>query len=251
MLLRFLKINIEKYKQYKIEFFHSLLLLLIHFIVMPFLWYVLTDGGKISIHTWDFNHLFLLSLLFSFAISFVEFLGFWDVWSWFINYDGRVQFSNYLTKPIHPLIYLFGLNLFFPALIRLLINFVLLVSLIYISHLHITISFLISVLCGVGILLNFLFSAISLIIAFDKNANFILQTIWSFFYMGDLPVTEIKGFVGFFLTFIIPTALVAAYPVKVLETGNPIIPVIMYVFSTLMLFISWDLAIKHFEAVGG
>ncbi len=252
MLLRFWKIAFEKYNQYKIEYIYSISMSLPQILFLPLMWYFLTDGGSATLLGWKFHSLVSIGIVYGIVLSVLDLIGYWDVWMWFAN-EGRVLLSTILTKPVNPLLYIYGLNFFPGGFIKLLI----MLSALYVLTLHgltITPQFVLMVIIGILIIINVANIFLAMFVAFDKEANALNRLFWSFLRYGDLPVTSLSGTLGFVLTFIIPVAFVGAVPSTVLELKDYsyILPgIVMALVTFILSIIIWKFALRRFEAVGG
>ena len=250
IILRFFKAAVERYNNYKIEYIYSLIVMLP--ILFPaIMWYFIV--GKGSIAGWTFNKLLSLSLFYGIFVSFLDSIGFWNVWVW-LEREERVGLSSMLTKPINPLLYVYGIN-FFPASVIKLILFIIMLGYLAITNsIELSTQFIIITILSFTSVFLFLSSIIALMLSYDKSATPLMYIIWNFLRIGDMPVSSIGGIGSLILTYIIPVAFMAVVPAKALELNDysMLLPsflmvVVMYVLLKLSLWHS----MKRFEAVGG
>ncbi len=250
ILLRFLKIAIEKYNNYKVEYLYSLILV-IPILLPALMWYLIVGDGEIA--GWNFNKLLSLSIFYGIFLSFLDIIGFWNVWVW-IEREERTLLTLILTKPINPLIYVYGMNMFPGGIVKLIIFLMILYSMILTHNFHVSLEFLIITFFSFVSVFLFLSSIIAIMLSYDKSATPLMYIIWNFLRLGDMPISSIGGGAGAILTYIIPVAFTAVVPAKALETGDYSM-LLSSIIMTIIMFVVLKMSLKHslkrFEAVGG
>ncbi|MEM4367067.1 MAG: ABC-2 family transporter protein [Candidatus Anstonellales archaeon] len=250
---RFLLNSLKRYEQYRIELVYSVMTLLIGVFITPAMWYVVTGGGKNLLSGWSFEYLTILSMSYSMMFAFMDALGYWDIWIWFEK-EGRKLLSNILTKPLHPLFYMYGLNLFPYGIIQFMLNAIALFSFAAYTGVEITACFLVMILLGALIMFNLLNIMLATYLVFDKVAKPLMRVGWALVRYGNMPLGDLKGAFQVLFSFIIPIAFVAALPVEALISNDcgPLLPsAVMALLSTLLLALMWNFGLRRFEAVGG
>lgn len=179
-------------------------------------------------------------------------IGYWDVLLWYLR-EGRTLLVSILSKPINPLLYMYGMNLFPGGVIKFLLMVAGFIFLVNALHFSISLSFILLLSLATLSWINITNTALACFVAFDKAAEPIIRLLWIFLSYGDMPLTELKGIGGFLLTYIVPIAFVAAVPAEALRSNAyPLTEAfLVYVATLLLSWLSWKLAMKRFEAIGG
>ncbi len=250
IIFRFFKAAVERYNNYKVEYLYALLVTFPVFFPAV-MWYFIVGEGSIA--GWTFNKLLSLSIFYGIFISFLDTFGFWNVWTW-LDREDRVVLTSMLTKPINPLLYVYGINFFPGGIVKLIIFVISLSFLIITNNLEVGFAFIIILFFSFLSVFLFLSSIIAIMLSYDKSATPLMYIVWNFLKVGDFPVSSIGGIGGLVLTYIIPVAFMAVIPAKALELNDysMLLPsffmvVVMYALLKLGLWHS----MKRFESVGG
>lgn len=247
-----IKIGLERYNQYKIEYIYTLLFLGVE-LLFVLMWYGLLglNGGTLA--GWTFPKIAILMFLYNLVNTLVEMVGYYDMRNLLIG-GKRAQISILLTKPIHPFLYSSLRYFYLPGLLKALIYTGFIIYIFYAYSITLSLSFFILVIYAF-ILHGILMYIIPLLyIAYEKNAEFIRYLLESFAYNANMPYTALEGLWGVVFRFVVPIAFMAAIPAfcvdafcpKYIVTGGVVVLVFLALTKLLSIY-AW----KRFEAVGG
>jgi ABC-type uncharacterized transport system permease subunit len=256
ILKQYFILSYKTIKEYNIDAIYGVLVATTNLIGFPVVWFLLTDGGKKHLNTWQFPELVFLSLTLSLCYGFLDMLGFWDVWRLAFS-EGRVVLTKYLIRPANFYIQLFGENFFLGDILRLSMYILIMSYIVINGHIELYKVFMFFIIFSLGFSVMFLLLllAVNLFIAFDQQARAIPDIIWTFLGYASFPVDAVKDVAGFILHYIIPVAFIALIPAKTLFEGlniNAIIP--YFLIISVLIIINrylWKIALKRFEAIGG
>jgi len=229
--------------------------MLANVVFMPVLWFFLTDGGTLTFGGWRLGGLTVLSVLWGSMISIADVLGVWDA-VWLVSTaEGRKQLPMYFTKPVHPLIMIYGTGIMPSGILKLAIAVIAMVAFALHFNLTITPAFILLVMFGAIIMLNILNYPIMAMIAYEQSGLPLTDIAWSFLRYSDLPLTRIQGVAALITSVIVPIAFVVAVPAESL-LFEPSVSVIlmsglMAVMTTAVGLLLWQFAKAKYEAVGG
>ncbi len=254
MFLRFLLVKIKEYNQYKIEYFYSFLMLFVDVAAVPFMWYLITDGGSQALFGWEFKYLAVLPMVFGLAFAFAEIIGIFDVWYILSSSEGRKTIVTYFYKPVHPLIMIYGMHINPSSIMRLFAQILFLLAFMHVFNVSLSLGFVFLFACGVLVLINLLNYSVILLIAYERSAEFLSSIIWSMLRYADLPITHLKGFTAI-LTTIFPLVFIAALPSSALFIEPNIYEYagagIAVILTSIIYFVLWMHVKGRYEAVGG
>ncbi len=246
------KIGIEKANQYAIEWVYIVVTGFLNLISL-YLWYYLTNQGTTPFNGWSFMSLAVLTLTFNFIGDILVFIGLTSLLSMASSPKEKAMLSTVLTKPVHPIMYMMNRYYDIQEVIHILINILALSFILYLQPQNLLPYLLASVL-GLIILFLMNYTIFAFVLAFDRGADALVSFNWSLIDEGMLPLTETKGALKFFFTFVYSVIFAAAVPAKVFATGDvslllPGLVVVAILIIASKLIYKW--AWKRFEAVGG
>ncbi len=251
LLRRFVLLSFAKMKEYKVEILYALLLIPLKIFIVPLVWYAV--WAKQAIAGWSFWGVLVFYLLYVIGLKIGDLLGVWGIYVVSVDREKRRWLTTLFSKPVDPLLLLFGLELYLPAVIEIVVYTCVVFGLILLKA-HISPWALLLVLMGFALAVSFFTIPLFFVVVFEKNADPIVDLFGVLlFEVGRAPIPD-RGAAGFVLTYVVPLAFIASVPARALLEGlSAQIFLVGCAFFALMLAINvvlWRFMLQRFEAIG-